>query len=138
MQLRAHDLSHSPLQVLFLLTVQRFSVFNCKEYNHYDIDIDHLVMSMCRVFSFVVGRGCLPWPACFLGKILLAFDVLHFVLQGQICLFLQVSLDFLLLYSSSLRWKGYLLVLETVVGLHRVSQLQLLWSQWLGHRLGLL
>ena len=32
------------------------------------------------------------------GKILLAFDLLHFVLQGQTCLLLQVSLDFLLLH----------------------------------------
>ena len=30
------------------------------------------------------------------------------------------------------------LVLEDVVGLHRTSQLQLLWHQWLGHKLGLL
>ena len=29
----------------------------------------------------------------FLGKTLLVFALLHFVLQGQICLFLQVSLD---------------------------------------------
>ena len=25
-------------------------------------------MSMCRVFSCVVGRGCLLWPVCSLGK----------------------------------------------------------------------
>ena len=30
-----------------------------------------------------------------LGKTLLAIDLLHSVLQGQICLLLQVSLDFL-------------------------------------------
>ena len=33
-----------------------------------------------------------------LGKALLAFDLLHFVLQGQTCLLLQLSLDFLLLH----------------------------------------
>ena len=32
----------------------------------------------------------------------LAFDLLRFVLQGQICLLLQVFLDFLLLHSSPL------------------------------------
>ena len=37
-----------------------------------------------------------------LGKTLLAFALLHFVLQGQICLLLQVFLDFLLLHSSPL------------------------------------
>ena len=31
----------------------------CKEHNQSDFGIDHLVMSMYRVFSFVVGRGCL-------------------------------------------------------------------------------
>ena len=30
---------------------------------------------------------------CFLGKTLLAFALLHFVFQGEICLLLQVSLD---------------------------------------------
>ena len=40
-------------------------------------------MSMCRVFSCVVGRGCLLWPVCSLGRILLAFALLHSVLQGQ-------------------------------------------------------
>ena len=48
-------------------------------------------MSMCRVFSCVVGRGCLLWPVCSLGKTLLVFALIHSVLQGQICLFLQVS-----------------------------------------------
>ena len=49
-------------------------------------------MSMCRVFSCVVGRGCLLWPVCSLGKTLLALVLLHFVFQGQICLLLQVFL----------------------------------------------
>ena len=38
------------------------------------------MMSMCRVFSCVVGRGCLLWPLQSLGKTLLAFDLLHSVL----------------------------------------------------------
>ena len=59
-------------------------------------------MSMCRVFSRVVGRGCLLWPVCSLGKTLLAFALLHFILQGQICLFLQVFLDFLFLHVGPL------------------------------------
>ena len=33
--------------------------FGCKEYNQSDFGVDHLVMSMCRVFSCVVGRECL-------------------------------------------------------------------------------
>ena len=98
-------------------------------------------MSMCRVFSCVVGRGCLQWPVHSLGKTLLAFPLLHSVFQGQICLLLQVFLGFLLLHSSPLWWKGHLfwvLVLKGLVGLHRTIQLQLLQRYWLGHRLGLL
>ena len=38
------------------------SIFSCKECNQSDFDIGHLVISMCRFFSCVVGRGCLLWP----------------------------------------------------------------------------
>ena len=98
-------------------------------------------MSMYRLFSCVIGRGCLLWPVHSLGKTLLAFALLHSVLQGQICLLLQVFLDFLLLHFSPLLWKGHLLwvlVLEGLVGLHRTVQLQLIQHYWSGHRLGLL
>ena len=95
-------------------------------------------MSMCRVVSWVVGKGCLLWPACSFDKTLLDFALLHFVLQCQTCL---LSLDFIFLHSNPLWWKERLflvLVLEGVVGLHRFSQLQCLQHQLLGHRLGLL
>ena len=74
-------------------------------------------------------------------KSLLAFALLHFVLQGQTCLLLQVSLDCLLSHSCPLWWKGHLfllLFLQGLIGLHRTVQLQLLWHYSLGHRLGLL
>ena len=45
-----------------------------------DFGVDHLVMSMCRVFSCVVGRGCLLWPVCSLGRTRLAIALLHSVL----------------------------------------------------------
>ena len=95
------------------------SIFGCNEYNQFDFSIDHLVMSMDRVVSCVVGRACFLWPVHSLGKALLAF-ALHFLLQGQTYLFLQVFLDFLLLHSSPLWWKGHLflmLVLEGLVGI---------------------
>ena len=104
-----------------------------KECNQSDLGTDHL--SMCRLISRVVGRKCLLWPVCSLGKTLLAYALLHFILQGQICLLLQVSLNFLLLHSSPLWWKEHLLsvlVPEGLVSLHRTVQLQLL-----QHRLGL-
>jgi len=60
-----------------------------------------------------------------LGKTLLAFALLHFVLQGQICLLLQVSLHFLLCIPISYDEKDiYFGVLEDLVGLHRTVQLQ--------------
>ena len=82
--------------------------------------LTNLVMSMCKVFSCVVGRRYLLWPVCSLGKILLVFALLHFVFQGQTSLLLQVSLDYVLLLSSPLWRKGHLflvLVLEDLVGL---------------------
>ena len=98
-------------------------------------------MSMCRVFSCVVGRECLWSPVHSVGKTLLSFALPHFVLQGQICLLLKVSLDFLLLHYSSLKWKSYILgvlVLEGLIVIHRTVQLQLLQHYWSEHRLGLL
>ena len=60
-------------------------------------------MQVTSVFLYsatcVIGRGCLLWPVCYLGKTLLAFALLHFVHQGQTCLLLHVSLDFLLCVS---------------------------------------
>ena len=99
------------------------------------------MISTCRVISCVVRRGCLLWPVHSLSKTLLVFALLHFVLQSQTFLLLQVFLDFLLLYSSPLWWKGPILgvlVLEGLLGLHRTIQLQLLQHYWSGHRLGLL
>ena len=99
-------------------------------------------MSMRRVFSCVVGRGCFLWPVRSFGKRLvkLAFALLHSVLLGQICLLFQVFLDSLLLHSSPLQWKGHLLwvlFLKGLVGLHWTIKLQLFQHYWLGHRLGL-
>ena len=131
----------SQLQDLFLLTVYSFSIFGCKEYNQSDFGVDHVVVSMCRVISCVVGRGCLLWPVHSFGKTLLAFALLHFVPHGQTCLVTPVSLEFLLLHSNPLWWKGCLFlvsVLEGLVGIHRTGQLNLLQHQWLGHKLGLL
>ena len=95
----------------------------------------------CVELSCVVGKGCLLWSGYSLDKTLLSFALLYSVLYGQTCLSFWISLDFLLLCSNPLWWKGYLflvLVLEVLVGLHRNSQLQILRPQWLGHKLGLL
>ena len=98
-------------------------------------------MSVCRVFSCVVGRGCFLWPVHSLGKTLLAFGLLRFILPTpKLPVTPRVSW-LLLLHSNPLWWKGHLLlvlVVEGLVGLHRTIQLQPLWHYWSGHRLGLL
>ena len=60
-----------------------------QEYNQSDFRINHLVMSMCKVVSHVLEEG-VCYDQCILLVKLLAFALLHFVLQGQICLLLQV------------------------------------------------
>ena len=106
-----------------------------KIYNQSDFGYDHLVMSMHRVISWVVGRGCLLWPVYSLGKNLLAFAMLHFVLQGQTCLLFQVSLDFLLLHSSLL-WKKYIfLVFGGVPWWEQGSDQSSEFLMWRGRRL---
>ena len=67
-------------------------------------------MSMCRVVSWVVGRGSLLWPVHSLGKTLSAFALFHFVLQDHTYMLLQVPLYFLLLHSSPLWWKSKLIL----------------------------
>ena len=71
---------------------------------------------------------------------LLVFDVLRFVLHGQIGLLLQVFLDFLLCIPVHHKEKDILgvLVLDSLVRLHSTVHVQLLQHYCLGHRLGLL
>ena len=94
------------------------------------------MMSMCIVFSLVIGKGCLLWPGFSLKKTLLAFPLLHFVLQGQTCLSFRVFLDFLLLHSNPLWWKGHFFFFNgssrRCCRYSKTCQLQLLQHQWLG------
>ena len=59
---------------------------------------------------------------------LLAFALLHFVLQGQTFLFLQVLFDFLLLHQSSIMKRTPIFGVSSRwnFGLHRTILLQLL------------
>ena len=95
----------------------------------------------CVESSLVLLEEGVCYDQCILLAKLLAFALLHFVIQGQICLLLQLSLAFLLLHSSPLWFKGHLfgvLVLEGLVGLHRTIWFQPLQLYWLGHKFGLL
>ena len=136
-------------QSCFLLTVCSISIFGCKEYNQSDFSIDYLVISMCRVFSCVVGRGCLVWSVCSLGKTLLAFALLHFVLRPNLPVTPGISwLPTFAFQAPIMKRTSFLGVssrrslqdLHTYLlqGLHTTVQFQLLQHYWLGHRLGLL
>ena len=91
--------------------------------------------SLCVVSSLMLlEEGVSNDQGILLAKPLLAFVVLHFVIQSQTCLLLQVSLEFLLLHSNPLWWKGNIfgvLVLECLVDLHRTIRLHLLQHYWL-------
>ena len=98
-------------------------------------------MSMCSIFSCVVGRGCLPWPVFFLGKTLLAFPCFILYSKAESACYSRCFLTSYfcipVLYNEKDIFWG-VLVLEGLVGLHRTIQLQLLQHYWLRHRFGLL
>ena len=59
-------------------------------------------MSMFKGISYVVWRGYLLWPVCYLGKTLLTFVLLHFVLQGQTSCYSRYLLTSYFCSSSAL------------------------------------
>ena len=73
-----NDLSHNQLLILFLITVQRFSIFGCKEYNKSDFGIDNLMIpcielslllleeSVCYDQCALVAKLCQPLSCFFL------------------------------------------------------------------------
>ena len=58
-----------------------FSISGCREFNQSGFGIDHLVMSMCRVFSCVVGRGCCYDQCVLLAK--LCYPLTCFILYSK-------------------------------------------------------
>ena len=96
-------------------------------------------MSMCRVFSSVIGRGCLLWPVRSLGKTLLAFALFILYSKAKFACYSRCFLTSYFCIPVPYNEKGHLfwvLVLKCLVGLHRTIQLQLLQHYWL-YRLGL-
>ena len=76
----------------------------------------------CVKLSLVSLKKGICYDQCILlAEIQLAFALLHFVLQGQTCLLLQVSRDFLILYSIPLWWKDIFFfdALDILVSVHR-------------------
>ena len=67
------------------------------------------------------------YDQCVLLAELFAFDLLHFVLQGQTCLLCQVSVEFLLCIPVPFDKKYFfflVLVLEGLVGHQKTAQLR--------------
>ena len=80
-------------------------------------------MSVCKVIFCVVEKECLPWSVHFLGRILLAFALLPFVLPRPN---LPVTPGISWLSTFAFQHLFLVLVLEGLVDLHRTVQLQLL------------
>ena len=105
------------------------------------ISLIFFIISLSVKWNKQYWTRVLLWPACSLDTILLAFALLHFVLQGQtICnsVFLLTSYFHIPVPYDRKGIFCLVLVLEGIVGIHRTGQLQLLQNQYLGHRLGLL
>ena len=85
----------------------------------------------CVESSLVLLEDGVCYDQCvLLAKTLLAFALLHSIFQGQICLLLQVFLDFQLLHSSPLYWKGHLFWVLVLKGLVSLMLLLLLLSHF--------
>ena len=104
-------------------------------------------MSMCKVVSCVVKKVFLLWPLCSLGRILLAFVLLHFfyprpnlpvtpsiswlptfAFQSPV-----MKIIYIYIYTHTHIYIFFLrLVPKGLIGLHRTGQPQLLQDQWLG------
>ena len=98
-------------------------------------------MSMCRVFSCVVGRGCFLWPVCSLGQTILAFAPTSFCTpRPHLPVTPGVSwlLTFALQSPIMKRTSFWGVSSRNLVDLHRIVQVQLYHHYWSGRRLGLL
>ena len=95
-------------------------------------------MSMCRVFSCVVGRGCLLWLVCSLGKTPISLYPASFhIPRPKLPVTPGVSWLPTFAFQSPImkRTSFWVLVLKGLVGLHRTFQLQLLQHYWFWYRL---
>ena len=90
-------------------------------------------MSMCRVFSCVVGRGCLVWTVPSLGKTLLALTCFILYSKAKFACYSSYLLTSYFGIPVPYNEKDiWVLTLKGLVGLHRTIQLQLLQHYWLG------
>ena len=116
-------------------------IFGCKEYNQSDFSIDHLVMSSCRVVSCIALKTVFAITSVFSGQNSVILCLASFC-TSRPNLSVTPGISWLPnLHSSPLKGKRHLfwmLVLESLVDLHRIMHRELLYHYLLGHRLGLL
>ena len=96
-------------------------------------------MSMCRVFSYVVGRGCLRWSVHSLGKIVSLCLATFYTSRPNLPATPAISwLPTFAFQSPKMKRILFWVLVLGFRGLHRIIQLQLLQYYQSGHRLGLL
>ena len=97
-------------------------------------------MSMCRVFSCVVGRGCFLWPVHSLGKTVSVWPASFCTPRSNLPVTPGVFSLPTFAFQSPIMKRTYFLgvSLKVLVGFHRTIQRQLLQCYCFGHRLGLL
>ena len=117
----------------------RNSPFGCKEYNQSGFGIDHLVISMCRVFSCVVGKGYLLGPMCSPDKTVSLCPASFCTPRPNLLVTPGTSWfpTFAFQYPMRKRTSLLVLVLEGLVGPQNHST-SVSSNEWLGNRLGLL
>ena len=95
------------------------------------ISVLTILWCSCVELSLVFWRGYLLWPMSSLVKTLLAFPLLHFALQGQTCLLLQVSFySYLCIPVPCMKSRFFwfwCFDLKCNISLHRTSKLHILW-----------
>ena len=96
-------------------------------------------MSMCRVFSIVVGRGCLLTSAFSWENSISLCPASFCTPRPNLPVSPGVSWFPTFAFQSPItkRTSFWFLVLKDCVGLHRTNQLQPLQLYWSGHRFGL-
>ena len=96
-------------------------------------------MSMCRVFSCVVGRGCLLWPVYSLQNSVRLCPASFYIPRPNLPVTLGVSWLLTFAFQSPIMKRIYFWGVSSkrFVGLHRTVQLQLLQCYLSGHRLRL-
>ena len=98
-------------------------------------------MSTYRVFSCVVGRGCLLWPSCvLLAEFFKPFPCFIVYSKAKFACYSRCFLTSYFCNPVPYNEKDIffcVLVLEGLVDLHRTVQLQVLHHYWLGHKLRL-